>query len=493
MFTRLLVLEWKSFFRSSSFGSGLAIKLLMGFLAIYFLFVFFSLGLGLYALLEENFPNEEPLMALNRHFLYWFVGSFLFRMMLQKLPLLNIKPLLIHNIPRSTIVHYTLAKTLYAFFNLLLVVCLIPFTIVVHHSTGMSYGQLLPWLLAILFTEYALNFTNLLVQNKSDDGIKKLLPILVFGLICYALDYFKIFSFASYFGAFYDVVLENPVLLVVPVILAVLCYYLLFKDIRNRFYLDSFIKTKNMAEKDVDLSWTDRFGGISPFLQLDLRLIWRNKRPRHATVIGIIFLAYGLMFYTDNKYADSSMYVFAGIFMTGIFLMNFGQFIPSWDSSYYPMLMTQDISFKQYLESKVILMYISVAILFVLSTPYIYYGWNIVETNLACAVYNIGINVPVILYFGTKNRKRIDLDNGNWFNSQGIGAAQWLVGFPLLVPPIIFWAIPKVIWNIHVANAILMLIGIVGLIFRSRILSWISEKYANKKYKMLTGFKEVNN
>jgi len=107
------------------------------------------------------------------------------------------------------------------------------------------------------------------------------------------------------------------------------------------------------------------------------------------------------------------MLVFVGVFITGIFVINFGQFVPAWDSTYYSMLMTQNISMNHYLESKAILMYISVGILTVLSTPYLYFGWDILWINVSCAIYNLGVNVPLILAFGAMNKKRIDLDNGN--------------------------------------------------------------------------------
>ena len=32
--------------------------------------------------------------------------------------------------------------------------------------------------------------------------------------------------------------------------------------------------------------------------------------------------------------------------------MNFGQFVPSWDSAYYKLLMSQNITYKDYLASK---------------------------------------------------------------------------------------------------------------------------------------------
>src|SRR5690606_40180461 len=98
------------------------------------------------------------------------------------------------------------------------------------------------------------------------------------------------------------------------------------------------------------------------------------------------------------------------IFVTGIFLINFGQFIPAWDSGYYKMLMSQNIKYEHYLKSKFTLMALSVVILFVLSIPYVYFGWKILLAHCAAAIYNIGVNTHVILYGGSFNRKKIDLN-----------------------------------------------------------------------------------
>jgi hypothetical protein len=54
--------------------------------------------------------------------------------------------------------------------------------------------------------------------------------------------------------------------------------------------------------------------------------------------------------------------VFVGILMTGVFMLNYGQFVPAWDSNYYGMMMSQNIPMKQYLNS-IVLMSVSVLIL----------------------------------------------------------------------------------------------------------------------------------
>ena len=103
------------------------------------------------------------------------------------------------------------------------------------------------------------------------------------------------------------------------------------------------------------------------------------------------------------------MFVFVGIFVTGIFIINFGQFIPAWDSGYYKLLMSQNIKYKEYLNSKYSLMLMSAVIMFILSIPYVYFGWEILVIHFAVMIYNIGINTYILLYAGSFNRKKIDL------------------------------------------------------------------------------------
>ena len=57
-----------------------------------------------------------------------------------------------------------------------------------------------------------------------------------------------------------------------------------------------------------------------------------------------------------HQYFQQFQDIFVGVFVTGIFLINFGQFIPAWDSGYYKLLMSQNIPYKEYLQSKYLLM-----------------------------------------------------------------------------------------------------------------------------------------
>ncbi|MFA7445781.1 MAG: DUF5687 family protein, partial [Flavobacteriaceae bacterium] len=129
MFKHFLRLEWKSFFRSASFGQSLGLKIFMGFLAVYFLFSFFFLGIAAYPLLEEFFPDQKPFHIANSFVIIWLTTELFIRFMMQSLPIMNIKPMMVNNIKRKSIIHFVLVKSLFSFYNLLTPLAVIPFGI----------------------------------------------------------------------------------------------------------------------------------------------------------------------------------------------------------------------------------------------------------------------------------------------------------------------------------------------------------------------------
>ena len=116
MFLKLLKLEWKAFFRSASFGRSMALKLVMGFLGLYFILMFLGFGIGLYYYVEKEFKSEEPIFLINNYLLYWFLGELVVRFLLQNLPTIRVKPFLTQSISRNVIIHFLLFKSFCSFF-----------------------------------------------------------------------------------------------------------------------------------------------------------------------------------------------------------------------------------------------------------------------------------------------------------------------------------------------------------------------------------------
>ncbi len=94
MISHFLNLEWKQFFRSASFSKSLGAKILIGFFGLYFTVIFLIMGFGGFYALKDIYPNKDPLLVANAFLLYAIIGDLIFRYIMQKLPVMNIKPLL---------------------------------------------------------------------------------------------------------------------------------------------------------------------------------------------------------------------------------------------------------------------------------------------------------------------------------------------------------------------------------------------------------------
>lgn len=492
MLKRIVSLEWKAFFRSASLGKSIGLKILMGFLGLYFTAMFLLFGIGLYPLAQELFPEEKPLFLVNRFVLLWLFAELSYRFLLQALPVMDIKSLLILPIRKRKLVNVVLFKSIFSFFNFLPILVIVPFGLFNIYRNEFATGPVLAWMLAMLGLTLCVNFANFIIKRNFSNNLKALLPVVVVLGILALLDYFEIFESSVYFGQALNYILIYPVLAVIPLFLFFLFYKWNQKNLERKFYLDDTLKEQTKSADKKEFLWVRRFGDIAPYLQQDLKLIFRNKRPRSTGFLSLLFLAYGLFFYTQDTYQDLPwLFVFVGILITGFFMMNFGQFIPAWDAGYYPLIMAQNIPMKQYLTAKAGLITFSVVALAILATPYIYFGWRIFILNLVCAIYNIGVNIPLLLYVGSFNRKRIDLDKSPFMNYQGTGAAQWLVGIPLMViPAFLFWLFYKFI-SYESGMIFLFSIGVVGLFLRGKAIDFIAQVYKRNKYAMIEGFRQT--
>lgn len=488
MIGHFLKLEWKQYFRSPYWQKSIGIKILMGFFALYFIVMFLGMGFGLFPILKKAYPEEDPFTILNKAIFYWISADLAIRFFLQKLPVMTVKPFLTLPVKRNKIVNFVLAKSAFSFFNFLPLFFAIPFSIVLA-GKGYDLTQVLTWLGFIFLATHVVNMLNFFFENLMSKSELSILPIVgVLGLLS-GLNHYQVLPLSDLTASGITAILETPLYLLVVVVILVALYLSNFRSLKNKLYVDSAIQVKIKEAKTSDLSWTRRFGDIAPFMQLDLRLIMRNKRTKSTLFILVIGLLYGLFFYPQPVYRDMEFfYSFIGIFSTGSFLINFGQFIPAWDSGYYKMLMSQNFQYKRYLESKFVLMSMSVVLLFVLGIPYVYFGWKILLVHFAAMIYNIGINTHVIMFGGAFNRKKINLDQKAAFNYQGTGAVQWLIGIPLMLLPMGLFAALNYFINFEIAVTVLIAMGLLGVVFHTKIMNAITNKYIQSKYKMIEAF-----
>jgi len=488
MIAHFLKLERKQYFRSSYWQKSIGLNILIAFFGLYFIASFLLIGVGGYYILEDQFPASDPLQLVNSFLLFAFTADLIFRYVMQKLPIMNIKPMLLLPIKKSKLVHYVLGKSATSFFNIISLFFYVPFAFILIKE-GYSIKGVLGWLFTMIVLIQSANFLNFLI-NKNKIALAILVSLFIGGFL---MQRYEVFNLAGFVGQGFDFIFQNPIYSLTPLVLLIVLYQLNYSHLWHQVYLDEAVSQKVEIAKATDLSWADKLGNVAPFIKNDLRLIMRNKRTKSSVWMLLLGLGYGLFLYTNPVYKDMNfMFVLVGIFSTGTFLINFGQFIPAWDSGYYKMLMTQNFKYGRYLESKFTLMSITVIVLFVLGIPYVYFGWKILLVHFAAMVYNIGVNSHIIMYGGSFNRKKINLDQKAAFNFQGTGVVQWLIGIPLMIIPMALFALLNWLVNFEMATAVIAILGIVGIAFHKNLMKAITKKYQDSKYVMIHSFNQEN-
>jgi hypothetical protein len=195
MFKKFISLEWKQFTRSANFNKSVAIKVLMG-IGVFFLLMYAILiGVGLYFIAKKVLPDEDPWSVVNKYLIFWLLGELVIRYLIQKMPVVHVKPLLILPIKRKKVVHYGLAKSLLTIFNFIPLFILLPFSItLIFH--GYNTINVFVWFLGVYCITLTLNFVTFLI-NKSSPVFYSIFAVLI-GLI--GLEYFEIFKISVLAG-----------------------------------------------------------------------------------------------------------------------------------------------------------------------------------------------------------------------------------------------------------------------------------------------------
>ena len=198
MFKHFLNLELKAFFRSASVGKSIALKVFLGFVALYFLLSFLVIGFALYPLLQENFPNQKPIEIVNNAVIFWLAGDLIFRFFMQSLPVMNIKPLLILPIKREKVIHFVLLKSLISIYNFFPLLVILPFGITTIIEGNDDAVPVLVWMLTLYILTLSVNYANFLIKKKFADNIIAFFLFVILGGTFVALEYFEIFKIEKF-------------------------------------------------------------------------------------------------------------------------------------------------------------------------------------------------------------------------------------------------------------------------------------------------------
>ena len=489
MYLRLLKLEFLSFFRNPQFGTSLGLKLLTYFGMFYFSLIFAGLSFVLYYFSIEEL-HMDPIRLFSKFFIYYWVLDLVLRFMIQPMPTQNIKPFLTIGMTKSSLVKYSILKVFCHYFNWAGLIFLLPFAGLLIFNGGYSVVPVLLFVVGITAMFYINNFLNILLNGK--DAVFYSVAILFAALG--ALDYYQVVQLSvlseHIFYSFY----QHPFLVAVPIIVTLLLAYAAYRMIYQEFYLDKGLEVKKAVGKTENIEYLNRFGTVGTFLNNDIRMIKRTKAARTAFFMSLLFVAYGLIGLT-GQYQSPYGRFFLAIFISGGFMFMFGQRVPSWDSSYYPLMMTQQVPYRDFLKAKWSLLVLGVIVSTIMASFYIFvYDFEFYLIVIAAGLYNIGVNSFMTLIAGAFNKIPIDLNSNK--KSMGGGQTKFnmkvlLMIIPQMLLPIATFALVNWLGGVYAAVIALSCLGLIGLLLRQQFFKYITKVYKTEKYTTLESFKKT--
>lgn len=490
MYLTLYYQQWLKSLRGGFLRQGWGVKIFMGLLFLYFGGAFALMGYFTKEILAGIYEDEAVLTPVFMGLvLYYLLVDLVTRFFLQDLKVLNIRQYLCLPIARARLIHFLLGGSVFNFFNLFALFFILPWALRV---VAVEYSGLSALLWSLSMVALVLNNHFLAIYLKRMVAVKMKIfvgaALVVAGI--FIANYLEWFSLSEFSRALLSPLASQAWWGLVPILLLVLSYRLNFHFLRQHSYLDRWA-TKGSEARGQNFSYLESRGTLGLMLATELKLILRHKRTKNALMLSVFFLFYGLIFYNSDIYADSfSWLLFVGIFTTGIFMINYGQFLVSWESSYFDGILTRAYPMQDYYRAKYLLLVLSALPLYLLSLPYVYYGIHAFYINTAALLYNVGINSVVLLYASTYNKKPIDLSRGSAFNYQGTSAVQFLITIPLLLVPLGIFQAFQVFDQPYWGLVFLASLGLLGLLFHRYFIRETLLNFQEKKYRNAAGYRQ---
>ncbi len=490
MITLLLSHQWKAFWRSRNAGKSIAVQILIGFFVLYFLGISLVIGFGLKAILTKLFPGQAVIPIFCGFILYYFATDIMLRFVLQELPTLSVQPYLAQNIKRRQLVNFLNWRSLFTILNILPLVLFIPFSIT---AIGKQFGPLVAsgFVVSIISLCIFNHFLVLFIKRKTIINSWWLAGFFVVVASFIVCEYFHVFSLREVSSTVFTSFLSKPWLCAVTIALAVASFINNSNFLFRNLYIEEMVKSSKQKNSS-EYTWLNRFGNMGDLIAVDLKLILRNKRPRSLLMLSFFFLSYGFLFYKQKALnaGELGTIVMVALFITGMFMVSFGQFLFAWQSSHFDGLMASNINIKTFIKSKLVLLVAFSAISLLISLGYGFMDWRLIPIEIAAFLFNAGIHTITCAYIATMHYKGVDLNKSATFNYQGTGVVQWVYSLIIFVIGFIIYFPFAFFISAWAGVAALGIAGLISFLLQDWWVEILTKQFILRKHKMLEGFRE---
>lgn len=486
-------LEFLKRIRSTSFARSIAIGIFIGFLGILLMTYLLLIGVGLKYLIEDFFAPASNALFLNSYLVYYFIFEIIFRYFIQQLPVFSLETFLHLPIPKSRIIHYLLISSFVSPLTLIPLLLFGPFTLMEIIPT---YGTTAAgvWLGSVLFTSWSIHWVMLWFKQRFEDSFSVVF-VLAGTMLAGSLGaYMGWFDIGAFFEPVFTFALEHAVPVVLLAVVVVCSYFLCFAYYRQNAYLEDLSDQEPFQVQSASLGFLSRFGLAGEMADLEWKLILRHKKSRTYLTLCVFFLLYGLIFYVNPAYSTeqgfSYLFIFVGMFITGIFMLQYGQLFLSWNSAFFDFFLHQPKGLESLIKGKYLLFSGISCICFLLSVPYAYFGWDILWIHLATFLFNLGVTIHLVVYLALWKPKPMDLNKGAMFNYEGVGIAQFLMIVPMVLAPYMIFIPTAYFGGDYLGLLALAFCGILGILAFPKLSQLSIKKAMDNRYEISSSFRQ---
>ena len=479
--------------RSTSFGRSLAVAILLVGLGILLLSYVLMMGIALKYIIVEGLNKIDAVMFLNSILIYFFLFEVIYRYFVQGLPVLELESLLHLPISKSWIIRFLLIRSFISALTLIPILLFTPFAAMEIAATH-DRNAAISWLSLLLLSSWSLHWVMLWFKQRFEDSIIGVLVIFLVFLLGAGSAYFGYYNIGEIFQPVFSFALESYIPTLTMLLVFVGTFFLCYSYYRRNAYLEDFTQDEDIKFGNQSFGLFSRFGQAGEMADLEWKMIIRHKKSRSYLTLSGFFLLYGLIFYANPAYQSeegfSYIFIFAGSFITGIFMLQYGQLFLSWNSASFDFFLIQKNGVESLVKGKYLLFVAISALCFLLSVPYVYFGWDILLIHLATFIFNVGIVIHMVVILALWKPKPMDLNKSGMFNYEGVGVTQFLMVIPLMVAPYIVFLPFALLINDYAGLVALAVIGAVGIFFFNQLTAFSIQRVLRNRYEISSSFRQ---
>ncbi|CAN5370910.1 DUF5687 family protein [soil metagenome] len=489
----LLKLSAFEIVRSISFTRNMLTGIFVFFVLAYLFLQMVGVAIFLGLILRNYFNIQDIPAFLSTAMIYYLLAEFIFRFFMQKPPTFDFGKYLHLPIRRAGIVHFLFVRSLFSFFSIVIIILFTPITISELSATFGPAGAA-TWLATVFFLSTSLHWLVLLIKRSARGGLLKGIAILSVPSIPIILFYFDVFNTGMLTAPFFYLSFSSPVPLIISAAICFVLYIATFSAYYRNAYTERSIAKNETFFTGGKINFLSGYGLAGKLADTELQMILRHKKSRGYLIVSVALLFYGLLFYqtsdNGNPAFSSLMYLFIGAFITGSFVLQYGQLLLSWNSAYFDFFMAKKGGLAALIKSKYLLFLVTMLVAYVLTLPYFYFGWEIVVYHTAALFYNAGIGVHLIIYMSLWKPKPMDINKGAMFNYDGVGIAQFVMIIPYILVMYAIFFLFRLFLDDYGALIVLGSIGMAGLIFQDKLLDLSIKKLHHQRHNISGSFRQ---